>query len=527
MWSIKELKKSAKKTLKNNFWTLIFLGILMSIAFGRYTINTDSFSKLESAYEYSKSEEFLHSNNKEKIIQEYLDDSISQTLTGNDNLSKLIKNYNEEHNITKGVVYSIVDLFTKGQLQIQNIINSVEKFINKENLGGIVIIIASSIGLLIRIFIAYPIRVGESRVYLESINYKKTRIRRMLFAFKKERYNGTVKTLLLMEIYKLLWNLTIVGGFIKNYSYKMVTYIIAENPKISAKDAIKISREMMNGNKFQAFKLDLSFIGWNILQYITFGIAGIFVSPYYTTTITQLYFLLRKDYIENKKYKYEVLNDEKLYEENELEKYPDKYEIERKKIKIDYNKKYELTSIILFFFIFSFAGWIWEVSLYLFRDGILVNRGTLYGPWLPIYGTGCTIIILLTHFKKFRKILKNPFATFLIITAICSVIEYLSSWYIEKNTGLRYWDYTGVFGNINGRICFECSVFFGLGGSLCIYIIAPYLERKIQRITYKTKIIICAILVVLFGMDNIYSNINKREGEGITVTNQFDKNAKM
>ena len=80
---------------------------------------------------------------------------------------------------------------------------------------------------------------------------------------------------------------------------------------------------------------------------------------------------------------------------------------------------------------------------------------------------------------------------------------------------------------INGRICFECSVFFGLGGSLCIYIIAPYLERKIQRITYKTKIIICAILVVLFGMDNIYSNINKREGEGITVTNQFDKNAKM
>lgn len=93
---------------------------------------------------------------------------------------------------------------------------------------------------------------------------------------------------------------------------------------------------------------------------------------------------LRKEYIENKKYGYELLNDTKLYEENSgTASYPDAFEFERKKIKIDYNKNYELTSIILFFFIFSFVGWVWEVALYLFRDGILVNRGTLYGPWLP------------------------------------------------------------------------------------------------------------------------------------------------
>ena len=83
---------------------------------------------------------------------------------------------------------------------------------------------------------------------------------------------------------------------------------------------------------------------------------------------------------------------------------------------------------------------------------MLVNRGTLHGPWLPIYGWGCTIIILLTRFKKFREILKNPVLTFIIIVIVCSIIEYMTSWYIELVSGLRYWDYTGVFLNLNGRI---------------------------------------------------------------------------
>ena len=297
----------------------------------------------------------------------------------------------------------------------------------------------------------------------------------------------------------------------------MVMYIIAENPQISSKDAIRISREMMNGNKLRAFLLDLSFIGWNILQYITFGLAGIYVSPYYTATEVELYAFLRKEYIENKKYGYELLNDTKLYEENpETASYPDAFEFERKKIKIDYNKNYEPTSIILFFFIFSFVGWLWEVALYLFRDGILVNRGTLYGPWLPIYGTGCTLIVLLTKFKKFRKMLKNPFLTFGVVMFLCSAIEYATSWYIEVTTGIRYWDYTGVFLNINGRICLECSLFFGLGGVLCVYIVAPFLERNLQRLTNKLKISMCIALLLIFGTDSVYSHFHPHVGEGIS-----------
>lgn len=514
MWDRKEVKKNAKCILKRNIWTLVFLGLFMSIAIQRYMINNDAFSNLKILYDYLSNPSSHIETNANQLINEYADKTLSQLFTGN--LTGFINEYNEKNNVTKGFVYGAFNVLTKGQLQLQNTFNSVMNYFDKEVQDSIIAIIGAVIGLSINVFIANPLKVGESRVYLESINYKKTRIKRITYIFKKERYKEAVKSILLMDIRKFLWNLTIIGGFIKNYSYRMVTYIVAENPKIKAKDAIKISEEMMNGSKWQAFKLDLSFIGWIFLQVFTFGLLGIIISPYYTATYTELYRTLREKYIENKKYKFELLNDYNLYEENDLEKYPEVIEEKKRRLKINYNKKYEPTSIVLFFFIFSFIGWLWEVSLFLFRDGILVNRGTLHGPWLPIYGFGCTIIILLTKFKMIRKMLKNPTLTFCVIVVLCSTIEYVTSWYIEYKTGLKYWDYTGIFLNLNGRICFECSMFFGIGGALCVYIVAPFLETKIQKLTTKFKLTICTILVTTMFTDYIYSLQNPNVGEGIT-----------
>ena len=518
MWNTSEIKKKGLKILKNNFWTLFFLGLFMSIAIEKYMINNDAFSNLKILYNYLTDNKIVAENESASLINVYADQIVSQLFTGN--VEGLINKYNEKHNISKGVVYTVFNIFTKGQAQIQNTINSIIEYGNNERVG---FIIASAIGILIRVLLVYPIRIGENRIYLESINYKKTRIRKITYAFKRDRYWNSTKTVLLMEIRKFLWNITIIGGVIKNYSYKMVTYVIAENPYILPKDAIKISEEMMKGNKFKAFKLDLSFLGWIFLQYITFGFLGIIVSPYYTATYTALYSKLREEYINNKGYKYELLNDNKLYEATNLEKYPSSNVTHKKRKFVNYYKKYELTSLVLFFFIFAFIGWLWEVLLYLFRDGILVNRGTLHGPWLPIYGWGCTIIIILTRFKRFRKLLKNPTVTFVAIVLICSIIEYVTSWAIEMATGLRYWDYTGVFLNINGRICFECSMFFGVGGALCVYIVAPYLERKMQKLTKKFKVIICTILVALIAVDNVYSLKNPNVGEGITEVIEKEK----
>lgn len=511
MWNIKEIKKRGKRTLKNNLWTLMFVGIFMGLIVGKYTITHNGLSNIKSVRNIISNVKYENINDIKQIKDNILSEIFANIL------AKDVVNLNEKFNVTKGTFYVIFNQIMQQEIQIKNLIISISNYFNKTQFEALILILASLIGLMIKIFITNPIYVGESRIYLESANYKKTKLKRFAFPFKRKHYIQCVKTIFLMNFYKLLWNLTIIGGIVKNYSYKMVSYIIAENPQILPNDAITMSRKMMQGNKFEAFKLDLSFLAWHILQVCTFGIAGIYVNPYYTSTITELYKELRKNYINNKNFNYEMLNDYKLYEDNNLEKYPS----EEKKLKINYDKNYELTSIILFFFTFSIAGWLWEVALYLFRDGILVNRGTFYGPWLPIYGTGCTVIILLTKFKKFRKILKNPIATFNIVMIICSIIEYFTSWYIEVTSGLKYWDYTGIFMNINGRICLECSLFFGIGGCICLYFAAPFLERHFQKIKNNIKISICIILLLAFTGDAMYSSKHKHEGEGITIENNM------
>ena len=105
------------------------------------------------------------------------------------------------------------------------------------------------------------------------------------------------------------------------------------------------------------------------------------------------------------------------------------------------DRSYSLVNLVMMFFIFCFVGWVWEVSLAFISEGTFVNRGTLHGPWLPIYGTGGVIILILL--KKLRK---KPLFEFLAAMVLCGGLEYFSSWYLEKtHGGQRWWDYTGYF----------------------------------------------------------------------------------
>ena len=135
--------------------------------------------------------------------------------------------------------------------------------------------------LLYQFFLANPLKVGYSRFFLENSKYHKTKYGRILLGFSKNNYMNCIKTLGLATIYKDLWNFTIIGGLIKKYSYRLVPFIVAENPNLKANDAITLSRELMNGYKFKAFLLDFSFIGWEFLNLLTFGLLGIlFLNPY-------------------------------------------------------------------------------------------------------------------------------------------------------------------------------------------------------------------------------------------------------
>ena len=179
---------------------------------------------------------------------------------------------------------------------------------------------------------------------------------------------------------------------------------------------------------------------------------------------------------------------------------------------INYMRRYSIWSLIAMFFIFAIIGWVWEVVLHIIVDGEFVKRGVLQGPWLPIYGYGG--ILILTVLNKFRA---KPLTQFIAIIILCGTIEYFTSVYLETiYNGLRWWDYSGYFLNLHGRICAEGLLVFGLGGIAIVYIAAPLLDNIIKKIDHKKLVTVCCILVILFAIDNIYSRKVPNTGRGIT-----------
>ena len=379
------------------------------------------------------------------------------------------------------------------------------------------IALLSIIALIIyRLFFINVLRVGYCRYFLENSMYHKTRLGR-LFAYFKDGYFKVIRIMARKTLYQFLWNFTIIGGIIKNYSYRLVPYLVAEDASMSSKDVIDLSRKLMNGYKWRAFLLDLSFVGWHILCNITFGFAGIFfVNPYIEGTNAEFYKAIIKEKKDEEYLKKFTLGreylDKDLYVDIEGTFYPGTKPNKNYFAKI----KYKPLNLYALFFVFAFIGWCVEVALFLLLTHSFVNRGTLWGPWLPIYGFGCILILLFFTKTKMRLYIDNPIILFFYIVFICGALEYFGSWLLEVTIGLKYWDYSGHFLNINGRICLESLCEFGIGGLLCIYVVGPQINKLLDKMKKKILIAIVVILTGLFLCDFLYVRLNPRTGYGIT-----------
>ena len=179
---------------------------------------------------------------------------------------------------------------------------------------------------------------------------------------------------------------------------------------------------------------------------------------------------------------------------------------------IGYQRTYSASSLILLFFIFSGMGWIWEVILHIIEDGMIINRGVLAGPWLPIYGAGGILILLLL--KKWRR---QPFHLFGMIMLLCGTIEYFTSVMLEMLFGVRWWDYSDILFQLRGRVCLEGLTIFGFGGLFIVYAAAPFLDNRIQKLSTQKRRILCMLLLLLFTGDLLYSFLNPNMGFGITT----------
>lgn len=110
-------------------------------------------------------------------------------------------------------------------------------------------------------------------------------------------YKRNVKVMFFYDLYITLWSLLfVIPGIYKIYEYRMIPYILADNPEMDKKEAFALSKSMMKGNKWRSFVLDISFILWDLLSAITFGLVGTFwVSPYKLITNAALYDELKQN----------------------------------------------------------------------------------------------------------------------------------------------------------------------------------------------------------------------------------------
>lgn len=596
MLTRKEMKQKARQSLRKHYLMFVTVCVAAAILGTEFSGSLDGI-KIESREERSPETAVTGIVGR----QPNLSDVVLDALQGNEEESRELSEELKEQAVqntkegrgsaalgrSRGVLAGFVNSVTSGSILV-TLIAAVNSMVGSAGITIFLFIVLSlllALGAWVFLFNMYT--VVSRRIFLEGRVYEKLTIQRFAFLLRVKRWTKVSLTMALASLYQMLWALTIVGGIIKRYSYFLVPYIAAENPDISPKKAINLSRKMMHGHKWECFVFELTYWGWDMLGSLTFGLTAVFYSnPYKTAAFSEFYVQMRDLAKEKKIEGCELLNDRYLFEKadedvifeaygdslasfwQEEEQEPEKlrgfvgflanvlgitvinrqderaYEEYRngqskyqmikaavegvvyperlfpipeagKRQKLEtlrYMRRYSVWSVILLFFAFSFMGWVWEVSLHLITDGVFVNRGVLHGPWLPIYGTGGVMILAVLN--KFRE---KPLVEFLLTIVLCGCVEYFTSWFLEiTHNGEKWWDYSGYFLNLNGRICAEGLLVFGLGGMAIVYVAAPLLDDFIRKIPYKILIPVCITLLAVFGADEVYSNRHPNTGKGIT-----------
>lgn len=194
----------------------------------------------------------------------------------------------------------------------------------------------------------------------------------------------------------------------------------------------------------------------------------------------------------------------------------------------------ELINILALYFIYfifySVLGYIWEVAWCSAnaKDKKVKNRGYLFGPLCPIYGTGLVAVLIVTDWLKWPW-----WANFFLIIFICDFFEYMTSYIMEKLFHLRWWDYTyKTKFNLNGRISLKTSLFFGFGGMVVKYFLHPLLVSAVLFLSPTVRLVVAAILLTILLIDTFLSTLatasikDNLKGGRVDLTSEIKKYAR-
>jgi uncharacterized membrane protein len=260
MWDRKELKAKGKAAYNANKVACIIAALILMIAGGLGSGSTTSPSVTVRN----------QLNNNDQVVESY-DDSVS----GDDALTVEVNGQDLDvseikHNIVPMIALSSAVLF--------------------------LILIAVTVGLMVLALVLNPLHVGARKFFIQNASNPETKVDGLNVGFGFGRnYRDIVFAMLGTQLINMLWTLLlVVPGIYKAYCWRLVPFIIADNPEISGKEARARSTAMMNGSKWASFVLDLSFIGWKLVGAITLGIVNIvFTNPYEAATEAELYLALK------------------------------------------------------------------------------------------------------------------------------------------------------------------------------------------------------------------------------------------
>ena len=275
MWDRKELKLRGRRAFTANYWKCVLAALLLALfvsggasAGSRATRNvTNNFNLNGSGSQPSVSEQNL----------DELDD-LDDILASLDSIDELSPEQMDE-------LESVLD-------ELQSDPETQAMVIGAIIVVVIVVLVVAVFASALRIFVFGPLEVGCQSFFLRNAQAP-AELGELGRGFRS--YWPTVGAMFLRDLFLLLWSLLlIVPGIVKSYSYRLTPYILADNPGMKGTDAITLSRRMMDGQKWNAFVLDLSFIGWDLLSALTAGLLGIFyVNPYRDCTNAELYHTLK------------------------------------------------------------------------------------------------------------------------------------------------------------------------------------------------------------------------------------------
>ena len=328
-------------------------------------------------------------------------------------------------------------------------------------------------------------------------------------------------------LFQKLWDLTIIGGIIKHYEYSMIPYILAENPKISQKNAFFLSKQLTKGNKWKLFLLDCSFLGWELFSLFTLGILDIlYVRPYKMNCKASLYLFLRRNYVLSRAPKYEQLNDsylehvpsedellisKALYDDSEGPYTKISYFAPRQypvflfsvqppvaavKSPINPAQNYDFLSCVFLFHAFSIFGWLLEIISELLSCGTLENVTLRTLPWLPLYGI-CGLLILLL----LKKYIKKPATMFIINFVVYTALDYLVQLLLDFGFGIELPEYHSYLTFMNGEAYLGDGAVFALLGCAFFYYFAPRWNSLFLKLKKWMRISICILLTAIFVFD--------------------------